>query len=143
MSAEGEIIEVKLHWKDKMKIFSYIRDFDPILIDDRKKGDDSAPSPVELFLSSIGSCLAMSFIYCNHIAGTALNPDDLIVKVTGEVGRVDNRLRVTKVHADFMVESDQNHSKIQTCFKKFQPFCILSESIQAGIPFSCALTLHK
>jgi uncharacterized OsmC-like protein len=96
-----------------------------------------------MFLSAIGSCLAMAFVYCNHIAGAPLNPDDLIVKVAGEVGRVDDRLRVTMVHADFIVKSTRNPSKIQACFKKFQPFCILSESIQAGIPFSCALKLLK
>ena len=143
MSAEGEIVEIELQWKERMKMLSYIRNFDPILIDDRKKGDNSAPSPVEIFLSAIGSCLAMSFIYCNHIAGSPLNPDDLVIKVTGELGRVEDRLRVIKVHADFVVKSDQNPSKIQKCFKKFQPFCILSESIQAGIPFSCELTLTK
>jgi len=143
MSAEGEIVEIELQWKERMKMLSYIRNFDPILIDDRKKGDDSAPSPVEIFLSAIGSCLAMSFIYCNHIAGSPLNPDDLVIKVTGELGRVEDRLRVVKVHADFLVKSDQNPSKIQKCFKKFQPFCILSESIQAGIPFSCDLKLIK
>jgi uncharacterized OsmC-like protein len=143
MSAEGEKLEIEVHWKEGMKMLSNIRGFDPILIDDRKKGTDSAPSPVEVFLSAIGSCLAMAFVYCNHIAGTALNPDDLIVKMSGEVGRVDDRLRVTKVHAEFLVKSDQKPSKIQTCFKKFQPFCILSESIQAGIPFSCNLKLIK
>ncbi len=143
MSAEGEIVEIELQWKERMKMLSYIRNFDPILIDDRKKGDDSAPAPVEVFLSAIGSCLAMSFIYCNHIAGSPLNPDDLVIKVTGKLGRVEDRLRVVKVHADFIVKSDQNPSKIQKCFKKFQPFCILSESIQAGIPFSCELTLTK
>ena len=142
MNDEGDILEIELHLKEKMKMLSFIREFEPILIDDRKKGDDSAPSPVELFLSAIGSCLAMSFIYCNQLAGAPLNPDDLIIKVIGELGRVDDRLRVIKIHAAFMVKSDQNPSKIQNCFKKFQPFCILSESIQAGIPFSCELIIE-
>jgi len=141
MSDEGDTIEIKLQWKGRMQILSNIRDFEPILIDDRKQGDDSAPSPVEMFLSAIGSCLAMSFIYCNQLAGAELSPDDLIVKVSGDLGRVEGRLRLIKVHAKFLVKSEQNSSKIQKCFKKFQPFCILSESIQASIPFSCDLKL--
>jgi uncharacterized OsmC-like protein len=142
MSDEGDIIEIKLQWKERMKILSHIRDFEPILVDDRKKGDDSAPSPVEIFLTSVGSCLAMSFIYCNHLAGVQLNPDDLIIEISGELGRVNDRLRLIKVHANFILHSDQNSVKIHKCFEKFQPFCILSESIQAGIPFSCDMDLR-
>ncbi|MFX1298447.1 MAG: OsmC family protein [Promethearchaeota archaeon] len=139
MNSEGNELEIEIYWKEKMKFLTLIRDFEPFLMDDKKKGDDSAPSPVEMFLGSIGSCLAMSFIYCTYLTGIQLNIEEFKVKIIGKLGRINNRLRLIKVNAEFTLKSDKNITKIRKCFNKFQPFCILSESIKVGIPFECNL----
>ncbi len=139
MATENKVVEVELKWKEKMKVLSFIRDLNPLMIEDLEKGDKEAPSPVEMFLTSIGACLIMSFIYCLSISGVDLNPNDFQVKVSGTVGRVADRLRLIDVKAHFIIKSREDNLKIQKCFKKFQSFCILSESIHVGIAFSCDL----
>ena len=139
-----ERLEIELYWREGLKIESKIRNFDSVLMDDRKKGQDSAPSPTEMFLSSVGSCLAMAFIYCTNLSGIELKPENFTVKVVGELRRVDERIRLTQVKAAFILKANGRElTKIQKCFMKFQPFCILSESIQMGIPFACDLQIEK
>jgi uncharacterized OsmC-like protein len=141
MVSEKSMLEVELRWKGKLKIESSVRDFGSILMDDKKKGDDSAPTPVEMFLSSIGSCAAMSFIYCISLSKVDVHPESLKFKVSGRVGRLEERLRLLEVKMEFLVKSGSDNAKIQKCFEKFQPFCILSESIQPTIQFSCDLKI--
>lgn len=143
MVTKGDTLAVELRWKEKMKITSFIRNFDSILMDDRKKGDDSAPTPIEVFLSSVGSCLIMSFIYCLYLSGVHLKPDDFDVRVSGAIGRVNNRLRLVNVKTEFLIKTKEDRVKIEKCFEKFQPFCILSESIKSGIPFTCDLKMGE
>ena len=142
-SKDDNKVEVELHWKSGLRIESEIRQFTPILMDDRKKGKDSAPNPVEMFLSAVGSCLAMSFLYCLHLSGVILDPKDFNVKVSGVLGRVNERLRLINIKTEFKIEKTADRVKIEKCFEKFQPFCILSESIQMGIPFSCDLKIGE
>ena len=141
VNSETEKIEVKLQWKEKMKVLTFIRDFNSITMDDHKKGDNSAPSPLEIFLSSVGACLIMLFIHCLNLSNIHINPEDFNLKIAGYLGRVNERLRITEVEAEFIIQSKNNNSKIQRCFKKFQLFCILSESIQAGIRFTNELKI--
>ncbi len=142
MDLEEHPTVVEIHWKGGLKMESSVRQFTPILMDDRKIGEDSAPTPVEMFLSSIASCMSMSFLYCCHLSGIQLGEGDLSIKVSGQLGRVDNRLRVTGIDVDFMVKSSEDDIKVQKCFKKFQPFCILSESIKPAIPINCNLKIR-
>ncbi len=141
MESKETLVEVELRWLERLRTQSIVRNFDPIYMDDKKKGDNTAPSPIEMFLSSIGSCLVMSFVYCTYVSRIDLNPDDIRVKVVGKIKRVNDRLRLTEVHAEFIVRGKDKTVKIQKCFEKFQPFCILSESIKSKIPFSCNLKL--
>ena len=138
---EDNSVDVELHWKDKLKVESEIRHFNSILMDDRKKGDNTAPTPVEMFLASVGSCLVMSFVYCTHLSGANLDASNFRVKMVGEVERKNDRLRLVNVKAEFRLKSSKDDKKLKKCFEKFQPFCILSESIKSGISFSCDLSL--
>ena len=138
---EEKNVDVELHWKEGLKIESQIRQFSSVLMDDRKKGDDSAPTPVEMFLASVGSCLVMSFVYCTYLAGAKLDGSNFRVKMVGEVERMNDRLRLVNVKAEFRLKSNKDDKKIKKCFEKFQPFCILSTSIKAGISFSCDLSI--
>jgi uncharacterized OsmC-like protein len=141
VSSEQTQIEVELHWQEKMKVLTRVRDFNAILMDDKKMGEHVGPSPVEYFLSSIGSCMIMSFIYCLSLSRIHLNPDDFRVLVVGTLGRLDNRLRLININVDFILKTRSDNPKIRKCFEKFQPFCILSESIKDGIPISCDLKI--
>ncbi len=134
-------VEVELQWKEGLQIESEIRHFNPVLMDDRKKGKDSAPTPVEMFLASVGSCLIMSFVYCTYLAGAKLDTSNFRVKMVGDIERKNNRLRLVNVRAEFRLKSSKDDIKIKKCFEKFQPFCILSESIKSGISFSCDLSM--
>ena len=144
MVSSDKTVEVELHWGEKLKVLSFIRDLDPFMMDDYKKGEGKVPSPVEMFLSAVGSCLIMAFIYCLHLSRVVLNPDDFQVKVSGKLGRIAERLRVISVEAEFILRNVKKDSqKIQKCFQKFQPFCILSESVAAGISFACNLKIEE
>ncbi|MHA1263694.1 MAG: OsmC family protein [Candidatus Helarchaeota archaeon] len=132
-------IEVTVNWNQGLQMQSQIRHFTPIFLDDRHKGQDTAPTPVELFLTSIGSCLLMAFVYCLHLSGVELEPNKLVLKIRGKIIRKQGKLRLTEIRAKFILQKDDQILKIQKCFKKFQPFCILSESIKNGIEFSCSM----
>ncbi|MHA1130430.1 MAG: OsmC family protein [Candidatus Helarchaeota archaeon] len=141
MESNGYDLQVELKWIKKLRMRTYVRDFPPIDMDDRKKGNDQAPTPVEMFLSSIGSCLSMAFVYCMHLAGIPLKPGDFVVKMGGKLGRIKERLRLVAVNAEFIIKTKSYKAKVQKCFEKFQPFCILSESIKPAITFSCDLII--
>ncbi len=134
-------VEIELHWREGLQVESIIRNFEVVLMDDRKKGADSAPTPVEMFLSAVGSCLVMSFVYCTYLGGIKINQKEFKVKMVGSVKRKNNRLRLIDVCAEFFLKSSKDDKKIRKCFEKFQPFCILSESIKEGISLSCDLEI--
>ncbi|MFX1297919.1 MAG: OsmC family protein [Promethearchaeota archaeon] len=142
MDSEENVYEVELRWKEQLKIEAKIRNFKSFLMDDRIKGNNSAPTPVEMFLSSIGSCMTMAFLYCCHISKIQLKSADVNVKISGKLGRIDKRLRLIKSKVVvFTIKSSENSLKIQKCFEKFQPFCILAESVRAAIPVTSELKL--
>ena len=141
VNSEQTQIEVELQWQEKMKVLTHVRDFNMILMDDKKMGEHAGSSPIEYFLSSIGSCMMMSFIYCLSLSRIHLNPDDFRVLVVGKLGRLDDRLRLINIEVDFILKTTNDSPKIRKCFEKFQPFCILSESIKDGIPLSCDLKI--
>jgi hypothetical protein len=85
--------------------------------------------------------MIMSFIYCLSLSRIHLNPEDFRVLVVGTLGRLDNRLRLINIKVNFILKTRSDNLKIRKCFEKFQPFCILSESIKDGIPLYCDLKI--
>lgn len=99
-------------------------------------GGGEGPSPTELLASAVGGCLSASLLFCLEKARIPVR--DLSTRVDGTVERNDQgRLRVTglKVILDVKLE-DETSGRLGRCLDIFQDFCIVKESVRAGIPIS-------
>jgi len=99
----------------QFKNFNYIRDLDPVVVDEPPVllGEDTAPNPSEMALLSLGSCLSVGVQANASNQGIALTK--LEVELEGDINITavwgtgdldpDKKLGVTEVRAMFTIES--------------------------------------
>jgi organic hydroperoxide reductase OsmC/OhrA len=87
-----------------------------------------------LLAAAMGNCLSASLIFCLQKAHA---------QVKGVKARVDakttrnekGRWRITEVHVTLTAEVDKEYvSQMGRCIALFQDFCIVSKSVEQGIP---------
>ncbi len=99
----------------QFKNFNYIRDLDPIVVDEPPGllGEDTAPNPSEMALLSLGSCLSVGVQANATNQGIPLTKlevyleGDINITAVWGTGDLDPNkpLGVTEVRANFVIES--------------------------------------
>lgn len=97
-------------------------------------GAAAGPSPVELLVSAVASCLTDSLIF-------ALNKfkqpvDGIRTEATAELGRnADKRLRVAKVDVTVHLGHPQAEiDRLERILDQFEQFCTVSQSVAQCLP---------
>ncbi len=97
-------------------------------------GAAAGPSPVELLISAVASCLTDSLIF-------ALNKfkqpsDGIRTEAAGELGRnAANRLRVAKVSVTIHLGQPQGQiERLERILDQFEQFCTVSQSVAQCLP---------
>ena len=113
----------------------------PVVVDEPEPlGSGAGPNPARLLAGAVGSCLAASLVLCLEKAKVSLH--DLTVRVEGTMERNEvGRLRIPRLTATLRpTVGDSPTGRSDRCLDIFENFCIVTESVRAGVPVSVSVT---
>lgn len=136
MSGAGERFEVALTLRDG---YAFSVDFAagegaPLVVDELPPlGEASGPNPARLLAAAVGGCLSASLLYC--LRKSRIEVGHLRTMVEGTVVRNERgRLRIGGIRVRLAPEVTQEQREhMGRCLDLFQDFCIVTESVRAGI----------
>jgi uncharacterized OsmC-like protein len=100
-------------------------------------GNDVGPGASKVLAAAMGNCLAASLLFCLQKARAEVG--DIDTKVEGKMRRNENgRWRIREVNIEINPEIDLGkfQSQFDRCNSLFEDFCIVSKSIEEGIPIN-------
>ncbi len=98
-------------------------------------GGDAGPSASKVLAAAMGNCLTASLMFCLQKARAEVG--DIETKVEGKMRRNEKgRWRIAEVNIEISPEIDleEFQSQYDRCHGLFEDFCIVSKSIEEGIP---------
>jgi uncharacterized OsmC-like protein len=106
----------------------------PLRIDEPPPlGEDQGPNPARLLAAAIGSCLSASLAFCLNRAELPLA--GLTAKVHVDLVRNERkRLRIGGVRVELHPRLASTAGDPSACLERFEDFCIVTESVRAGVP---------
>ena len=96
-------------------------------------GKGRGPNPAQLLAAAVGSCLASSLLFC--LSKARVNVKEMRTTVQGNVVRnADGRLRIGALTVALSPSvPDEDRARMQRCRAIFEDFCMVTESVRAGI----------
>lgn len=137
MSGDGKSeARAKVLWEGSLKTQSIIRGME-IACDKPKSilGTNTAPAPLEIFVSAMGSCLMTTFLYSALKARVDISDCSVDIKAT--TGMVEGRERVEKgeIKLTAYVEKGIENQKIEKCFELAREHCTLTNAVNFPLEF--------
>jgi uncharacterized OsmC-like protein len=138
--AEERTHHVTLRLADKFRFvakFAEVPGASVVFDEPSPLGDNTAPSAAAMLGAAVGNCLAASLTFCLRRAHVGIR--DMTAHVTTHVARNDKgRFRIggIDVQLEPVVEAGEN---IDRCEALFEDFCIVTASVQQGIPVHVSL----
>jgi uncharacterized OsmC-like protein len=100
-------------------------------------GDNTAPSAAAMIGAAVGNCLAASLTFCLRRA--RMDVQDMTAHVTTHVGRNEKgRYRIRGIDVE-LVPVLGAAANLGRCEALFEDFCIVTASVQQGIPVHLSL----
>jgi organic hydroperoxide reductase OsmC/OhrA len=105
-------------------------------------GEGSAANPARVLASAMASCLGSSFLFC--VRKARIEVRSLRVEARGTLVRnARKRLRVGALHVELFPEvAAADEERLQRCLELFEDFCVVTESVRAGIPVVVGVETH-
>lgn len=136
MSGAHERFELALTLRDG---YTFTVDFapgegPPLVVDELPPlGEGNGPNPARLLAAAVGSCLSASLLYC--LRKSRVEVAELRTKVEGTMVRNERgRLRIGGLRVRLAPEvTQEQRERMGRCLDLFQDFCIVTESVRAGI----------
>jgi uncharacterized OsmC-like protein len=100
-------------------------------------GGDTGPNASKVLAAAIGNCLTASLLFCLNKARAEVG--GIETKVEGKMRRNEKgRWRIAEINIDISPEinTEEFGSQYERCNKLFEDFCIVSKSIEEGIPIN-------
>ncbi|MDX5363092.1 MAG: OsmC family protein [Pseudazoarcus pumilus] len=115
--------------------------FAPFAIDEPQPiGDETAPAPEQLLAASVAYCLSASLFF----ALSKYRQDAGAIRASAECAVERNaagRLRITAIDVDIrLAAAADTLTHLDRALAQFEPFCTVSESVQAGIPVNVSVS---
>jgi len=122
-------LKAKVFWEGGLKTRSIIRGFEVETDEPKSKfGTNTAPAPIEVFISGIGSCLLSSFI--RTIVRARINIEDCVVDVQGYTDMREKKEKIVKAEITLTVWADKKHKKkLEQCFDVSKKICPLADAV--------------
>ena len=97
-------------------------------------GGGAGPSPSQLRLAAVGSCMTDSLLFASRKFKLEVEP--LSAQVTGEVGRnAEGRQRVLSIEVALQLgQLPADASRLERALAQFEDFCTVGRSVAQGIP---------
>ncbi len=97
-------------------------------------GEGLGPTPAMLLAAAVGNCLAASLTFCLTKRKVELQELKVNVRYTRERNQ-DNLWRISKIFVDLYPIAEKAEDKdIKFCLSLFKKYCIVSMSVEQGIP---------
>lgn len=99
-------------------------------------GGGSGPNASKVLAATVGNCLSASLLFCLQRAKAEV--EGIEAKVSGVITRNDEgRWRIREMNVELEPEVPEEYgAQLKRCTEIFENFCIVSQSIQQGIPIS-------
>lgn len=100
-------------------------------------GGDMGPNASKVLATAMGNCLTASLLFCLNKARAEVG--DIETMVEGKMRRNEKgRWRIAEINVDISPEIDMEEfgNQYKRCHKLFEDFCIVSKSIEEGIPIN-------
>jgi uncharacterized OsmC-like protein len=113
--------------------------FSPLDLDEPPPlGHDRAPNAARILAAAVGNCLSASLVFCLKKAGVTLA--GLSSDVHVELVRNDaKRLRIGRVDVHLHPKLPPDHPALGDCLKTFEDFCVVTQSVRAGLDVRVAV----
>ncbi|MGC2166080.1 MAG: OsmC family protein [Gallionella sp.] len=96
-------------------------------------GSGDGPNASRLIAAAVANCLSASLLFC--LGKFKQDPGGVTARVTGEMARNEQgRVRIGGLRVN--IRLDRSVERLDHCAKQFEDFCIVTESVRAGIPVS-------
>lgn len=130
------IAKAKVFWEGGLKTRSIIRGFE-VETDKPKSsfGTNTAPAPLEVFISSIGACLLSTFAW--SVLKSRITIQDCTVDITAYTDENIKTEKVSKARIILTVWADKNDKKkLEQCFDISKKICTLTNAVSFQIEFN-------
>ncbi|UCD44193.1 MAG: OsmC family protein [Candidatus Bathyarchaeota archaeon] len=139
MMSEERRFEVDL---SRLEGFEFKVDFglegvgDLVMDEPEPVGGGSGPNASKVLAAAVGNCLSTSLLFCLQRAKAEVGGVE--AKVSGVIARnEEGRWRIRDMNIELEPEvPDEYAAQLKRCSEIFENFCIVSQSIQQGIPIS-------
>jgi uncharacterized OsmC-like protein len=108
-----------------------------LLIDEPEPvGHDKGPNPSKLLAAAVGGCLSISLLFCarkSRLNNLSIHSEVKVQHKRNEKGR----LRIGKIEVEITPSfEDSDEQKLKRCLDLFEDFCVVTQSVRAGIDVS-------
>jgi len=123
---EGFEFRVRFDWPQAPEL---------VLDEPEPLGHRAGPNAARLVGAAVGNCLAASLVFCLKNKFRQ-NPGPVRAKATGRMERnAEGRYRIAGVDVELrLAEKWGELAHQERCLEQFEDFCIVTQSIRAGIP---------
>lgn len=114
-----------------------IEDFDFTMDEPEPVGGDTGPNASSVLAAAMGNCLTASLLFCLNKARAEVG--GIETNVEGKMRRNEKgRWRISEINVEINPEinTDEFARQYDRCYKLFEDFCIVSKSIEEGIPIN-------
>jgi uncharacterized OsmC-like protein len=139
MSDEEKTFNVSLH-REKGFIFEVdfgMENIHKLIMDEPEPvGENKGPNASKVLAATMGNCLTASLLFCLQKARAEVGVID--TKVDGVLRRNnEGRWRIDEINVIISPDIDQRfNSHFERCSEIFEDFCVVSQSIEQGIPIN-------
>ena len=135
--SEEKVLSIEL---ERLQDYSFKVDFghegiEALVTDEGEPlGKGVGPTPSMLLAAAMGNCMSSSLLFCLQKARAHVK--GMKTKVNAKMTRNEKgRWRITEVAVDLTPEVDKEYiSQMERCISLFDDFCIVSKSVEKGIP---------
>ncbi len=135
-------VRAKVLWEGVLRTESLIRGME-LHTDEPKSftGTNTAPTPLEVFVSSIGSCLLTTFVY--SAMKTRANIEDCAVDVKAYTEKTEKKeKRLSRADITLTVwAAEEERARLEKSFELAKDFCIVTNAV--NFPLNIELKLKN
>ena len=114
-----------------------IKEYDFKMDEPEPVGNNTGPNASLVLAAAMGNCLTASLLFCLNKARAEVGRIE--TNVEGKMHRNDKgRWRISEINVEINPEinTEEFASQYDRCYKLFEDFCIVSKSIEEGIPIN-------
>lgn len=112
----------------------------PLVMDEPEPlGGESGPNASRVLAATVGNCLCASLLFC--LQKSKVDVSGMRATVDGVTARnEEGRWRIREMNVEISPEvSEGSRKKLGRCIELFEGFCIVSQSIEQGIPINVSV----